>query len=218
VASALTHLKDAEAGLRMARRAFLLAQVLIELGRTELVGGERASARGHLAEGLRLARDLQSPFLSAMGLEAVAALLVSEGDLERGLELATAAKASRGALGVAMPAVYDAVIETLLGPARRRLGAQRSARCLRRGAAMPLAVAVERALAGAPSVVALSRRQQEVAELVTAGLTNRDIAARLHLSVRTVEDHVESILHRLGFARRSQIAAFMTQGEVAKTP
>ena len=218
VASALTYLRDAEAGLRMARRAFLLAQVLIELGRTELVGGEQASARGHLTEGLRLARDLKSPFLSAMGLEAVAALLVSEGDLEPGLELGAAAKTSRSALGVAMPAVYDAVIDALLSPARHRLGTQRSARCLHRGAAMPLAVAVERALAGAPRVVALSRRQQEVAELVTAGLTNRDIAARLHLSERTVEDHVESILHRLGFERRSQIATFMTQGELAKTP
>src|SRR5579859_4617126 len=218
VASALTYLRDAEAGLRMARRAFLLAQVLIELGRTELVGGEQASARGHLTEGLRLARDLKSPFLSAMGLEAVAALLVSEGDLERGLELGAAAKASRSALGVTMPPVYDAVIDGLLSPARRRLGAQSSARCLRRGAAVPLATAVDRALGSPHRGEALTRRQQEVAELVTAGLTNRDIAARLHLSVRTVEDHVESILDRLGFDRRSQIAAYMIQGDLVETP
>jgi predicted ATPase/DNA-binding NarL/FixJ family response regulator len=218
LASALTHLRDAEGGLRTARRAFLLAQVLIELGRTELVCGERASARRHLTEGLRLARDLQSPFLSAMGLEAVAALLVSEGDLERGLELGAAAKTSRSALGVTMPTAYDAVIDALLGPARRRLGTQSSARCLRRGAAVPLATAVERALGGPHRGAALTRRQQEVAELVTAGLTNRDIAARLHLSVRTVEDHVESILDRLGFDRRSQIAAYMIQGDLAKTP
>jgi predicted ATPase/DNA-binding NarL/FixJ family response regulator len=219
LASALTHLRDAEAGLRTARRAFLLAQVLIELGRTELACGERAGARRRLTEGLCLARDLQSPFLSAMGLEAMAALLVSEGAFERGLELGAAGKASRSALGVAMPAVYDAVIEALLGPARRRLGPQRSAQCLRRGASLPLATAVERALGGKPArVAALTRRQQEVADLVSTGLTNRDIAARLHLSVRTVEDHVESILERLGFDRRSQIAAYMTQGELAKTP
>jgi predicted ATPase/DNA-binding NarL/FixJ family response regulator len=219
LASALAHLTEAEAGLRTARRAFLLAQVLIELGRTELVCSEHADARRHLTEGLRLARDLQSPFLSAMGLEAVATLLVSEGDLEQGLELGAAGKASRSALGVTMPAAYDAVINALLGPARRRLGAQRSAGYLRRGACLPLATAVERALGAGPArVAALTRRQQEVAELVAAGLTNRDIAARLHLSVRTVEDHVEGILERLGFDRRSQIAASMIQGGPVKTP
>jgi DNA-binding NarL/FixJ family response regulator len=119
---------------------------------------------------------------------------------------------------VTMPTAYDAVIDALLGPAQRRLGRQSSARCLRRGAAVPLATAVERALGGPHRGAALTRRQHEVAELVTAGLTNRDIAARLHLSVRTVEDHVESILDRLGFDRRSQIAAFMIQGDLVKTP
>jgi non-specific serine/threonine protein kinase len=54
----------------------------------------------------------------------------------------------------------------------------------------------------------LSRREREVAALVAEGLTNRDIASRLFISERTAESHVGSILTRLGFSSRSQIAAW----------
>jgi DNA-binding CsgD family transcriptional regulator len=54
----------------------------------------------------------------------------------------------------------------------------------------------------------LTPRQYEVAGLVTAGLTNRDIAARLHVTERSAESHVERIRIRLGFRSRSQIAAW----------
>jgi non-specific serine/threonine protein kinase len=40
------------------------------------------------------------------------------------------------------------------------------------------------------------------------GLTNRDIAAQLFLSVRTVEVHVDHILTKLGFHTRTQLAAW----------
>lgn len=51
----------------------------------------------------------------------------------------------------------------------------------------------------------LTRREREVADLVAAGLTNRDIAARLVLSERTVETHVRNILAKLGVANRLEI-------------
>lgn len=60
--------------------------------------------------------------------------------------------------------------------------------------------------AGGPK---LTRRSQEVAELVALGLRNRDIAQRLSLSERTVEWHIEQILNRLGFTSRSQVAAWI---------
>ena len=62
----------------------------------------------------------------------------------------------------------------------------------------------------------LSRREVEVAGAVARGLTNREIAAALHLSDRTVENHVQHILDKLGFSSRSQVAAWaVTQGIVA---
>ncbi|MCI2424121.1 LuxR C-terminal-related transcriptional regulator [Saccharopolyspora sp. K220] len=56
----------------------------------------------------------------------------------------------------------------------------------------------------------LTRREFEIAQLVAEGLTNRDIAARLVISPRTAEGHVEKILSKLGFSSRAQIAAWMT--------
>jgi DNA-binding NarL/FixJ family response regulator len=56
--------------------------------------------------------------------------------------------------------------------------------------------------------VMLSSRETEVARLVAEGLTNRQIARRLVISQRTAENHVQHILTKLGFATRSQIAAW----------
>src|SRR6185312_5217998 len=55
----------------------------------------------------------------------------------------------------------------------------------------------------------LSRREAEIAELVGRGLTNRQIAAGAHISERTVETHVGHVLAKLGFTRRSEIAAWV---------
>lgn len=54
---------------------------------------------------------------------------------------------------------------------------------------------------------ALSPQQLEVARWVVAGLTYRDIAARLFLSPRTVESHVSAIYRRLGVRNRAELAA-----------
>ena len=55
---------------------------------------------------------------------------------------------------------------------------------------------------------ALTARQREVAALVTEGLTNREIGARLGITERSAESHLERIMVRMGFRSRSQIAAW----------
>lgn len=54
----------------------------------------------------------------------------------------------------------------------------------------------------------LSEREDRVAELVSQGLTNRQIAAVLYLSERTVESHLSSILRKLGCRRRATVASW----------
>lgn len=54
----------------------------------------------------------------------------------------------------------------------------------------------------------LSRREDEIARLVSEGLTNAEIATRLFIATRTAETHVQHILNKLGFRRRAQIAAW----------
>ncbi|MFD9669118.1 ATP-binding protein [Rhodococcus sp. NPDC059968] len=59
-----------------------------------------------------------------------------------------------------------------------------------------------------PGPMSLTQREQQVAELVAEGLTNRAIAAKLVISQRTAQGHVEHILSKLGFTSRTQIAAW----------
>ena len=65
------------------------------------------------------------------------------------------------------------------------------------------------------SAVQLTLRQTEVAALVSDGLSNREIAARLGVTERSAESHVERIRLRLGFRSRAQIAAWYA-GRAAK--
>jgi DNA-binding CsgD family transcriptional regulator len=63
----------------------------------------------------------------------------------------------------------------------------------------------------------LTTREREVAELVALGRSNREIAGELVLSSRTVGNHVQHILTKLGFANRSQIAAWVAaRGEARR--
>ncbi len=56
----------------------------------------------------------------------------------------------------------------------------------------------------------LTRREQQVADLIARGLSNKDIAATLVVSPRTAESHAQHILTKLGFTSRAQVAAWIT--------
>jgi non-specific serine/threonine protein kinase len=65
----------------------------------------------------------------------------------------------------------------------------------------------------------LTRREREVAVLVGRGLTDRQISSQLHLSERTVHNHVRNILSKLGLRSRAQIAAWAARlGLIAANP
>lgn len=52
---------------------------------------------------------------------------------------------------------------------------------------------------------ALTRQEKEVLALVTRGMTNKEIATELQISLYTVKNHVSSILHKTGKTRRYQL-------------
>ncbi|SDK32233.1 non-specific serine/threonine protein kinase [Lentzea albidocapillata subsp. violacea] len=60
----------------------------------------------------------------------------------------------------------------------------------------------------------LTRREQQVADLIAGGMSNKEIAARLVIARRTAEGHVERILQKLGFSSRAQIATWVTERRV----
>jgi DNA-binding CsgD family transcriptional regulator len=61
----------------------------------------------------------------------------------------------------------------------------------------------------------LTPRQREVAELVAAGLSNKEIADRLYMSVRTVEGHLLRACQRVGATTRGDLARIMRAGGAA---
>jgi DNA-binding CsgD family transcriptional regulator len=57
----------------------------------------------------------------------------------------------------------------------------------------------------------LTRREQEVADLVARGHSNATVARELYLSPATVATHVSHILEKLGFSSRVEIAAWVVE-------
>ena len=64
----------------------------------------------------------------------------------------------------------------------------------------------------------LTLREYEVARLVARGLTNREIADELRITVRTAGSHLEHIRTKLGASRRSEIAAWVTTVDAPGSP
>jgi DNA-binding CsgD family transcriptional regulator len=132
------------------------------------------------------------------------------------LEHAAATCASVGAAGFSVEAQVRlaGTLADRRGPgdlarARALLGAAgSSARTLGMAPFVRAATVLQAQVDALAGVVPLTAREAEVAELVAQGLTNRAVAERLVLSERTVEHHVRSVLSKLGFTNRAQVAAW----------
>jgi DNA-binding NarL/FixJ family response regulator len=59
--------------------------------------------------------------------------------------------------------------------------------------------------------IGLTNRQAEILDLLTASLTNAEIAARLHISPKTVDHHVSAILGKLDVSSREEAAELARQ-------
>ena len=71
--------------------------------------------------------------------------------------------------------------------------------------------------AAQPRPAGLTDRQIEVLRLLAIGLSNRQIAERLHLSPRTAEHHVQDIYTRLGVSSRAPAALFAMEHNLLGT-
>jgi DNA-binding NarL/FixJ family response regulator len=77
---------------------------------------------------------------------------------------------------------------------------------------------IERGVSGAArastSPILLTRRELEVLRHIVEGLSNRDIAEALSLSVRTVERHISNIYNKTGIQGRAAITAYALRQEI----
>ena len=76
---------------------------------------------------------------------------------------------------------------------------------------------VETALESASGIpegaIRLTQREKEIVDLISDGLSNKEIAVRLHIATHTVKSHVHNILEKLALSSRLQIAAFARRQE-----
>jgi predicted ATPase/DNA-binding CsgD family transcriptional regulator len=190
-----------------ARARAMLSYPLLDLG-------NMAAARGALAEGIPLAADVGDRWFVQIGLGACIGLAAGTGRPRLALRLAGVADAYRDANEFSLPVPIAETIDRWLRQARASAGAV-AGRLNAEGRLLSPEQAVQLALADEPKEArgpgprrTLTRREAEVAARVARGLTNREIAAQLFLSVRTVEVHVDHILTKLGFHTRTQLAAW----------
>jgi DNA-binding CsgD family transcriptional regulator/tetratricopeptide (TPR) repeat protein len=102
-------------------------------------------------------------------------------------------------------AVIDRLAAGYADPALRAEFVARMAAALPRPPSLPPLQAAKLRFGG------LTRREREVAALIAQGKSNRDIAAALVVSERTVTTHVTNILNKLGFTSRSQVAVWAAE-------
>jgi DNA-binding NarL/FixJ family response regulator len=62
-----------------------------------------------------------------------------------------------------------------------------------------------------PRYRSLSPQERKILDLIALGLTNRQIASQLYLAEKTVKNYVSTLLHKLGFDRRTEAAVYATR-------
>ncbi|PWJ54136.1 Predicted ATPase [Quadrisphaera granulorum] len=190
--------------------------------------GDLAASRRAALAALELQRAFQDGICTALTLELTSWLACGEGQVERAAELSGAARAVWRRLGTTIEAFgpgitadgdrMTALIDARLGPASAE--ALRAAQSgLSKADAVELALGRRAAVRGGgggalateQGACPLTPRELEVAQHIADGLSNRAIADRLVISVRTVDGHVERILAKLEFTSRAQVARWVAE-------
>jgi DNA-binding CsgD family transcriptional regulator len=184
------------------------------LAEAYLAQGRTADARP-IAAWLREVGDrLGRPALTGCACRIDAQAAAHDGDLDTAVVSARQAVAAHEASPL-RPELARSLL--ILGQLERRRKARRQSRdALTRAHELaraighrPLQALIERELprtAAARAGDELTATEQQVAELVATGATNRDAAAALFISVRTVETHVASVYRKLGVRNRAELA------------
>ncbi|MFE0274805.1 ATP-binding protein [Streptomyces sp. NPDC058992] len=191
------------------------------LGLHHWLHGETHETVRLLREGLRASSPAHNRLAMAQCLEVLAWARAHDGHHAEAAELLGAVQNIWETVGAVLPGVghllhHRTATEALL---TKNLGATRFSAILRAGAELSLEESLAKALGSTPergggptreagADLLLTPREQQVAALLAQGLTDKQIAAQLVVSLRTAQGHVQRILRKLGFTSRAQVAAW----------
>jgi ATP/maltotriose-dependent transcriptional regulator MalT len=186
--------RDIEESLDLAHdreRRSALARLSRPQAALALVDGNADRARVALEEGIEHAEAVCGPFDHALLLEALGRLLRRQG--------------KRGQAASRLQAAIDRYGRLRAAPFLGRCGDELAACGLRPAPRVP-------------GPMRLSPREQAVVRLTVRGLTNRQIASELVISIKTVECHLASVFAKLGVSTRTQLAAKVTGARASYEP
>jgi non-specific serine/threonine protein kinase len=189
-----------------------------------LTRGDHERVKALSEESLKLLQKGEDKQHIADCLEIMAGGAGAQGRAQRAARLWGAAEAMREDIGVLLQPEDRKLLDPYLATAHSSLGEVAWQATLAEGRAMMPEQAIEYALSAEEPVppppgvrrsgessAALTPREEEVAVLVSRGLTNRQIASELSISEHTVATHIAKILKRLGVSSRSRLSAWVAE-------
>lgn len=186
---------------------------LISRSRVEIAQGELDAAERDAYGALELAVALQTGFVFPFALDCLGQVAGEAGNHQFAARLFGAAEATRRRMGVVRFGVLEAGDAARIAVTREVLGSNDFDTAWTEGAALSAEEAIAYAQRGRgerrradSGWASLTRAELEVVKLISEGLGNKDVAARLFVSPRTVQAHLTHIYTKLGLTSRLQLA------------
>jgi DNA-binding NarL/FixJ family response regulator len=195
----------------------------VTLAELALGNAEAADATARIAEDAAAQVDLRLP--TALATRTRAAVLLAQGDAAGAAATAAESVAAGAEIGAGLQVAYSrALLGRALAAADDRHGAIEALRqaereldacgCVRmrdetRRELRKLGARAEArgpATAEDSGVASLTKREREISELIADRMTNKEIAAHLFLSEKTIESHIRNVFNKLGASSRVEVA------------
>jgi predicted ATPase/DNA-binding CsgD family transcriptional regulator len=197
------------------------------LGRIAAARDDHSCALARFREGLARSRDIADPGLTVRCLEGIAAIAARD-QPRLTARLLCFAETERVRLGRPRDVEDHAMCERAERGAREILGADGFAAALAEGRSLSLDEAIAAALtvnlaatrrpADPATALGLTRREREVLSLLAEGHSDREIAAALFISPKTVGLHVSHLLAKLGAPSRAAAVAHAHRHRLFPSP
>ena len=195
-----------------------LAAALTSRARVEIARGELDAAERDAYDALDLAARLGGDLVVPFALDCLATAAAQSDNHLLAARLFGAADAARQHMGMVRFKIFDEGDEAIIAALRDALGANDFEAARAEGAALSIPEAIAYAQRGrgerkraSSGWASLTRAELDVVKLVSEGLGNKEVAARLFVSPRTVQAHLTHIFAKLGLNSRVQLAREATR-------